>query len=131
MKKVKYLGYSLYVHKGEERLRIHPKSVQKFKGKIREVTGRSNGMGVEAGKVRLNQLVQGWMNHFKLADAKMLIQGLDEWIRSRIRMAIWKRRKKIRTRFDNLKCLEIKDEQAWRWPTQGKAIGVVPIAQSC
>ncbi len=25
--KVKYLGYSFYIHKGEGRLRIHPKSV--------------------------------------------------------------------------------------------------------
>ncbi|MDD4776287.1 MAG: group II intron reverse transcriptase/maturase, partial [Syntrophomonas sp.] len=33
--RVKYLGYSFYSHKGEGRLRIHPKSIQKFKDKIR------------------------------------------------------------------------------------------------
>ena len=41
--KVKYLGYSFYISKGEGRLRIHPKSVRKFKDKIREITGRSMG----------------------------------------------------------------------------------------
>ncbi len=51
-------------------------------------------MGIEARKSRLNQVVRGWMNYFKLADAKKLIQGLDEWIRSRIRMVTWKRWKK-------------------------------------
>ncbi|MDD3880382.1 MAG: group II intron maturase-specific domain-containing protein [Syntrophomonas sp.] len=120
MNKVKYLGYSFYTHKGEGRLRIHPKSVQKFKDKIREVTGRSNGMGIEARKVRLNQVVRGWMNYFKLADAKNLIQGLDEWIRSRIRMVTWKRWKRVRTRFENLKRAGIKEKQAWMWANTRK-----------
>lgn len=34
-------------------------------------------MGIEARKIRLNQMVRGWMNYFKLADARKLIQGLD------------------------------------------------------
>jgi RNA-directed DNA polymerase len=118
--KVKYLGYSFYISKGEGRLRIHPKSVRKFKDKIREITGRSNGMGTEARKFRLNQVVRGWMNYFKLADAKKLIQGLDEWIRSRIRMVTWKRWKKIRTRIENLKRLGIEEEQAWMWANTRK-----------
>ena len=118
--KVKYLGYSFYIYKGEGRLRLHPRSIRKLKDKIREVTGRSNGMGIEARKVRLNQVVRGWMNYFKLADAKKLIQGLDEWIRSRIRMVTWKRWKKVRTRFENLKCSGIKEEQAWMWANTRK-----------
>ena len=117
---VKYLGYGFYIHKGEGRLRIHPKSVQKFKDKIREVTGRSNGMGTLARKTRLNQIIRGWMNYFILADAKKLLQRLDEWIRSRIRMVIWKRWKKVRTRFENLKRLGIKEEQAWMWANTRK-----------
>ena len=118
--KVKYLGYSFYVYKGEGRLRIHPKSIGKLKEKIREITGRSNGMGIEARKTRLNQVVRGWMNYFKLADAKKLIQRLDEWIRSRIRVVTWKRWKKISTRFENLKKLGIKNEQAWMWANTRK-----------
>ncbi len=88
--KVKYLGYSFYVYRGEGRLRIHPKSIRNLKDKIRQITGRSNGMGIEARKIRLNQVVRGWMNYFKLADAKSTIQRLDEWMRSRIRMVTWK-----------------------------------------
>ena len=118
--KVKYLGYSFYVYRGEGRLRIHPKSIRKFKDKIREITGRSNGMGIEARKIRLNQTVRGWMNYFKLADAKNLILGLDEWIRSRIRMVTWKRWKRVRTRFQNLKRSGIKEERAWMWANTRK-----------
>jgi len=118
--KVKYLGYSFYVYKGEGRLRIHPKSIQKMKDKIREITGRSKGMGIKARKIRLNQVVRGWVNYFQLADAKNLIQGLDEWIRSRIRMVTWKRWKRVRTRFENLKHFGVKEEQAWMWANTRK-----------
>ena len=115
VKAVKFLGYGFYIYRGEGRLRIHPKSVRKLKEKIRIVTGRSNGMGVDERKSRLNSIVRGWMNYFKLADAKKLLQGLDEWIRRRIRMVIWKRWKKIRTRWMNLMRAGIDRKQAWMW----------------
>lgn len=117
---VKYLGYSFYTHRGEGRLRIHPKSVAKFKDKVREVTGRSNGVGIEERKSRLNSIVRGWMNYFKLADAKALLQRLDEWIRRRIRMVTWKRWKRIRTRFENLKKAGVNQQKAWEWANSRK-----------
>ena len=118
--KVKYLGYGFYIYKGKARFRIHPDSTRKFKDKIRKITGRSNGMGIEARRIQLNQIIRGWMNYFKLADAKKLIQKLDKWIRNRIRMVTWKRWKKIRTRFNNLKRLGIREEQAWMWANTRK-----------
>lgn len=117
---VKFLGYSFYIYKGEGRLRIHPKSIQKLKDKIRKVTGRSNGMGIEERRTKLNQVVRGWTNYFKHADAKNLLNSLDEWMRSRIRMVTWKRWKKIRTRFENLKKAGISKEQAWMWANTRK-----------
>lgn len=117
---VKYLGYSFYIYRGEGRLRIHPKSIQKLKDKIREITGRSNGMGIEQRRTRVNQVVRGWTNYFKLADAKSLLMKLDEWLRSRIRMVTWKRWKKIRTRFESLKKLGVSEEQAWMWANTRK-----------
>ena len=120
IKEVKYLGYGFYIYDGKGRLRIHPRSVQKFKDKIREITGRSNGMGIEFRKTRLNQVIRGWINYFKLADAKNLVLRLDEWIRSRIRMITWKQWKRVRTRFANLKGLGIKEEKAWMWANTRK-----------
>jgi group II intron reverse transcriptase/maturase len=117
---VKYLGYSFYIYRGEGRLRIHPKSIRKLKDKIREVTGRSNGMGIQERKDRLNQVVRGWTNYFKRADAKNLLKGLDEWLRSRIRMVTWKRWKRIRTRFENLKRAGLDEERAWMWANTRK-----------
>ena len=128
VKAVKFLGYGFYIYRGEGRLRIHPKSVRKFKEKIRIITGRSNGMGIDERKSRLNSIVRGWMNYFKLADAKKLLQGLDEWIRRRIRMVTWKRWKKIRTRFKNLVKAGIGKGKAWEFANSRK--GYWRIARS-
>ena len=120
VKAVKFLGYGFYIYRGEGRLRVHPKSVRKLKEKIRIVTGRSNGMGVDERKSRLNSIVRGWMNYFKLADAKQLLQRLDEWIRRRIRMVTWKRWKKIRTRFRNLVKAGLDKGKAWEFANSRK-----------
>jgi RNA-directed DNA polymerase len=76
--KVKFLGYSFYQKKGEGRLRIHLKSVEKMRTKIKELTSRSNGWGYEKRKEALRQYITGWVNYFKLADMKTLMVETDE-----------------------------------------------------
>lgn len=51
---IKFLGYSFYRYKGEFRLRVHSKSMEKMKARIRELTSRSNGWGNERRKITLN-----------------------------------------------------------------------------
>ena len=118
--KVKFLGYGFYNPKGQGRLRVHPQSIRKLKDKIRQITGRSNGMGIQKRKERLMQIVRGWVNYFKLADMKRILKPLDEWMRSRIRMVIWKRWKKVKTRFTNLRKLGLDEERARRWANTRK-----------
>lgn len=97
--KVKYLGYSFYRLKGKCRFRVHPKSQEKMKNRIRELTSRSNGWGNEYRAMKLTQFIRGWTNYFKLADMKRLLQNTDEWLRRRIRAIYWKQWKRVRTRY--------------------------------
>lgn len=103
--KVKYLGYSFYRHKGKCRLRVHPKSVEKMKNKIRELTDRNNGMSNAKREEKYQQFVRGWVNYFKLADMRALLQEIDKWSRRRIRAVYWKQWKKIKTKYRMLKAL--------------------------
>ena len=105
--KIKFLGYSFYVVKGEGRLRVHPKSIAKMKERIRTLTSRSNGWGYARRKVALRQYITGWVNYFKLADMKGLLIDVDKWYRRRLRMIIWKHWKRVRTRGRNLTKLGI------------------------
>lgn len=101
--KVKYLGYAFYRYKGECRFRVHPKSVEKMRNRIRELTKRNNGWGNEYRAMKLAQYVRGWVNYFSLADMKGLLERTDEWIRHRIRAVYWKEWKKVKTRYRKIK----------------------------
>jgi group II intron reverse transcriptase/maturase len=119
IKNVKFLGYSFYM-KRECRLRIHLKSVEKMRSKIRELTSRSNGWGNARRKEELKQYITGWVNYFKLADMKKLMIETDEWYRRRLRMVFWKQWKRVRTRMANLTKLGIAKSKAWEYANTRK-----------
>ncbi len=116
---MKFLGYSFYLKSGECRLSVHPKSYDKLKSRLKELTGRSNGMGYEQRKTKLHLFIQGWLEYFKLADMKSKLQKLDTWYR-RLRMCIWKCWKRVKTRFTNLCKCGIDKQKSWEWANTRK-----------
>lgn len=119
--RIKYLGFSFYQAKGNIEIRVHPKSVVKFKDKIRVITSRSNAMSMKARYYKLKQIIVGWVNYFKIANMGKIAQKLDEWIRRRIRMCYWKQWKKIKTKHDNLTKLGIDNNKAWEFANTRKS----------
>lgn len=72
--KVEFLGYAFYLSKDKAAgLLVHSKIVARMKTKVRMITSRSNVMGYEQGKLKLKQLITGWVNYFKLADMRTLL----------------------------------------------------------
>jgi len=62
-------------------------------------------MGYERRKQVLHETIRGWVGYFKLADMKSTLEVIDQWLRRRIRMCIWKAWKRPKTRVKNLiKC---------------------------
>jgi len=118
--KRKFLGFSFYTKENEVRIRIHEKSIKRFKEKIREITNRNKGISMEYRIRRLNQITTGWVNYFGLADAKGIMKALDEWIRRRLRACIWKQWKKIKTKYDNLLKLGVEKQKAWAYANTRK-----------
>lgn len=118
--KVKFLGFTFYRHKGQTRVRIHPKAVVKMKARIKELTSRSNGHGNEQRACNLRKYITGWVNYFKLADMKQMLKDTDEWMRRRIRMIYWKQWKKVKTKYRELKSLGIKENKAWEFANTRK-----------
>lgn len=102
---VKYLGYSFYRRKGEWRLTLHPTTDAKLRSRLREITSRSNGFGYSRRKEELRLYLRGWMAYYHLADMRSRLSRLDQWLRRRIRLCIWKSWKSPKTRIRNLiKC---------------------------
>ena len=111
--RLKFLGYSFYYNKYGVRMRVHEKPIKKFKEKLKFLTGRSRIGNIQATYLKLKQVIVGWINYYKLADMKTLMQKLDEWLRRRIRMCYWKQWKRVRTRFTNLQKLGATKQKAW------------------
>jgi len=118
--KRKFLGYSFYFRNRKYRLRVHPKSLNRLKDKIREVTNRNVSMNFETRLKKLIEKTRGWVNYFKLADMTSSLKDIDAWIRRRLRACIWKTWKKIRTRFSSLVRLGVERNKAWEYANTRK-----------
>ena len=105
--KVKYLGYGFYRHRGKCRQRVHPKSVEKMKNRLRELTTRGNKWSNPERERKLREYTTGWINYYKYADMKSLMEKTDEWLRRRIRAVYWKQWKRVRTRYRILNALHL------------------------
>jgi hypothetical protein len=84
-----------------------------MKRRVREITSRSKGKGDLWRKQTLSNYIRGWTQYFRIADAKSYMQKIDEWMRRRIRMCIWKQWKWIKTKFVSLSKLGTPKRTAW------------------
>lgn len=107
---LKYLGFGFY--KGKEWNSIpNIDSKMKFQRKLKSLTKRSESISLDTRFERLNWLIRGWVNYFKISKMKTFLAKIDKYLRTRIRMIIWKMWKLAKTREDNLvKCGYSKDE---------------------
>jgi len=104
--KRKFLGFSFTTHK-QATIRLAPKTIERFKEKVREITSRTRSMSMEERISRLNRYLMGWIGYFRLASAKTYCEQLDQWIRRRLRMCLWKQWKRVRTRIRELRALGV------------------------
>lgn len=113
--KLKFLGFSLYEVKGKTGIRVHEKSLQRLKQKLRDLTSRKQPMPMEDILLRLKRYMEGWLGYYSLAEMGSRLQQVNEWLRRRIRQIYWKRWKRVRNRFRELKRLGIDEGKAWEW----------------
>lgn len=129
--KRKFLGFSFSVNK-EPKVRIAKQSMQKAEARIREITSRRKPMKMEERIKELNQYLIGWCGYFSLADTPSILKRIDEWIRRRLRMCLWKQWKLPKTKIKRLISLGIPKEKAFEWGNTRKGywrIASSPILQ--
>ena len=112
--KTKYLGFSFWMSKGGKwKPKPHLKSYQKLIRKLKQLTNRSWSISLDNRIKKINYLVRGWINYFRIANMKSEIIKIDKHLRTRIRVIIWKQWKKIRTRCEALQKLGVPFEIAF------------------
>ena len=96
-----YLGYTMTWHR-QPKLKVSPDSIQRIRGKIRELMWKARGCSLTKVIGELVPLLRGWINYFRLSSVKIAFEELDGWIRRRLRCVIWQHWKKPRTRAKKL-----------------------------
>lgn len=122
------LGFSFYQTKGRYEIRISPKSVNRVKSKCKVITRSSDPKSETSKLIKLDELIRGWVNYFKVANAKSIMEKLDEMVRTRLRISTWRRWKRIRTKVTNLLKLGMEKLQAYMWGNTSK--GACRVAHS-
>lgn len=122
------LGFSFYKDKGKWAIRIAKKSIERIREKSKAITKRNNGSNTKQKILKMQQLVQGWVNYFSIANARLAMQNLDALVRSRLRMGLWKEWKTCRTRVVNLLKLNASKQKAYEWGNSSR--GYCRVARS-
>ncbi len=107
-----FLGYTMTWHR-QPRLKVSPESIQRIKGKIRELMWKARGCSLAKVIGELVPLLRGWINYFRLSSVKIAFEELDEWIRRRLRCVIWQHWKKPLTRAKRLIQRGVEKETAY------------------
>lgn len=75
---IKFLGFSFYSKKRRGiGIRIHEKSIKKFKETIKETTCRKWSIDMATRINILNQKIIGWVGYFSVSDMRKLSKDLD------------------------------------------------------
>ena len=90
--KLKYLGFGFWKdnNDGLWKARPHKDSIEKFKRKLKQLTKRSWSVTMDYRIMRLNQVIRGWINYFRRGNMKIALTKIDERLRTRMRIVIWK-----------------------------------------
>ena len=113
----KFLGHRLL--RGGT-LGIAPKSLERAKARIREITGRSRGIGLDRMIRELNSFLTGWVTYYRHAACKGHLTTLDGWIRRKLRCVRLKQCKGTKTIADFLRRLGVPNRTAWCTALSGK-----------
>ena len=117
---LKFLGFSLYRLMGRTGIRVHEKSLKRFKDRLKAITSRKRSGTIEEILAEITRLINGWLGYYRIADIKSFLQRTSEWLRRRIRQIYWKRWKRVGTRLENLIRLGVPRDKAWQWANTRK-----------
>ncbi|MBN3759184.1 group II intron reverse transcriptase/maturase, partial [Paraburkholderia sp. Tr-20389] len=115
----KFLGYSVTWHK-QARLRIAESSLKRLKDRVREIVVGNASRNLGQTIAVLNPVLRGWASYFRLTEVKGVLEGLDGWIRRKLRCLLWRQWKRPATRNRKLQARGLDPTRAWKSASNGR-----------
>jgi RNA-directed DNA polymerase len=107
----KFLGYTMTSH-FRPKLKVSPQSVKRAKAHIKEIVRKGRGRSLPKVIGEITPFLRGWVAYFRLSQVKNVFEDLDQWIRRKLRLILWRQWKKPRTRAKKLIQLGIERARA-------------------
>jgi len=106
----KFLGFSFWKSRDGWKPRPHDDSKKKLKRKINKIACRRRAAALPLSVIfiKLNQVIRGWINYFKIGSMKKFLKEFGGWMRHKVRVIILKQWKKAPTIYKNLNKISIK-----------------------
>lgn len=102
-----YLGFTFW--KGKSGWKCKPSNTSKTRlyEKVKEVLKRKHAVSrpLAITFTRLNQIIKGWINYYRIGSMKMYLDKFGQWLRHKVRVIIIKQWKVPRRIFKNLQKL--------------------------
>jgi RNA-directed DNA polymerase len=95
--KRKFLGYRTTTNR-KPKLKPDPKSVRRIKLKLKELFRRGRGWSLARTIRELNPVLRGWGYYYRLSNVEGVFEELDQWVRRRLRLILWRQWKRPKTR---------------------------------
>jgi RNA-directed DNA polymerase len=93
----KFLGFGFTAGPDIKRT-IAPKSLERFKQRIRDITRRAKGVSITTTMDELASYMRGWRGYFGFCETPQVLIALTRWVRLRLRAALWRQWKTPRRR---------------------------------
>lgn len=123
----KFLGFT-FTNEERPRRTIAPKSLERCKAKIRELTQKKRGQSLETVLAGLRSYLIGWLSYYGSSEVQKPLTILGGWTRRRLRSLAWKQWKTSGRRREALLKLGVGAELARR--TAGSPKGTWRVAHS-
>jgi hypothetical protein len=72
-------GFSLCEKKDEVGVRVHEKSLKRFKDKLKEITSRKRSRTITQILQELTRSINGWLGYYSIADVKKYLIGISKY----------------------------------------------------
>ena len=111
----KYLGFTFLKNGGEWKVKPTNEKKKKLKKKLSEYLKRGKAIArpLVVTIKRVNEIVRGWINYFRIGLMKQFVEELGQWLRHKIRMIVMKQWKKPKTIYRNLSYLNRKNRNGF------------------
>ncbi len=113
------------------KIRMAPQALRKVRVTLRHLTRRSRSQSMITRIQAVNVYLRGWVGYFALAETPSVVEEIDEGVRRRLRLCLWRQWRRVRTRYRELRRLGVRERDVRQiastrygpWRVSGRALG--------